>query len=278
LRARRFANCKKGTSGVLLNPPPATTLAAQKINVVDASNRIRASLGQTADGKVLTFFDSSGNKTLTIGDNATETAVGATAWDNNNIIPGTGVSRVGWGESNPNFTLSNGFGDRVYDASGKTRTGFGMSYDLTTNAIYANNTDGSSEGVGTFTSRFQGYYVNDATTATSRQFGGIYLDPTINSDINEIGLVDTNGVVRVSAAKVPADFVNSAGHSGNAFVIWDQNGLQQASMGALNDGSLAGFDILDPNNQLRFGAFLTTAHGMNVDTYDAQGNITGHIP
>jgi hypothetical protein len=241
-----------------------------------------ASLGPTADGNVLTFFDSGGSKTLTVGNNATETGAGTTAWDNNKIIPeGTGVPRVGWGESNPSnpkTNLGSGFGDVVYDANGNARTGFGMSYDLTTNAVYAINADGSSEGVGSFSTGFDGYYVNDATSPSSRQFGGLSFDSSINDYINEIGLSDTNGVVRVSAAQVPADFVNSADHRGNAFVIWDQNGLQQAAMGAFVDGSLAGFDTFDPNNQLRLGAFLTTANGMNIDTYDASGNVTGHLP
>ena len=279
-------SCPKGTQPIVLNPVAAPsptalklqTLTVQTINVVDTSNRLRASVGQTTDGNVLTFFDSSGHKTLTVGNNATESAVGATAWDGNKIIAGAGVPRVGWGESNPNSELSDGFGDRVYDADGNTRTGFGMSYDLVTNAIYANNADGSSEGIGTFATGFQGYYVNDATTPASRQFGGIYFDSNIGGDVNEIGLVDTNSVLRVSAAQVPANFVNSAGHSGNAFVLWDQNGQQQAAMAALDDGSLAGFDTFDPNNQLRFGAFLTPTNGMNVDTYDASGNVTGHLP
>jgi hypothetical protein len=271
-------SCKKCTAGVVLNPPAATTVTAQKINLVDASNRVRASLGQTTDGNVLTSFDSGGEKTMTIGNNAAETAVGATAWDNNNIVPGSGIPRLAWGEVNPSYGAANGFGMRVFDASGNTRTGFGTSFDFTDNSMYAINADGSSEGIGSFSTGFDGYYVNDATSPASRQFGGPSFDSAISDYLNEVGLVDTNGVLRVSAAQVPADFVNSADHRGNAFVIWDQNGLQQAGMGALADGSLAGFDTFDPNNQLRFGAFLTPTGGMNVDTYDGSGNVTGHLP
>ncbi len=49
-------------------------------------------------------------------------------------------------------------------------------------------------------------------------------------------------------------------------------------MAALDDGSLAGFDTFDPNNVLRYAAFLTTQNGMNVYTFDANGNVTAHMP
>ena len=235
---RHDAARPKKTQGVVLNPPPATTLTVQKLNIVDASNRVRASIGSTSDGNVLTFFDSAGGKTLTIGNNATETGVGTTAWDNNKIIPGKGVPRVGWGESNPSnpkTNLGSGFGDVVYDGNGNARTGFGMSYDLTTNAVYAINANGSSEGVGSFSTGFDGYYANDASTPTSRQYGG--LNPNGDSVWGE---VDTNGVLRVSAVQQVATEVDSAGRQGNGFAIWDPNGLQEASTAAFIDGSLAG--------------------------------------
>jgi hypothetical protein len=264
------------TQGVVLNPPPATTLTVQKLNIVDASNRVRASIGSTSDGNVLTFFDSASGKTLTIGNNATETGVGTTAWDNNKIIPGTGVPRVGWGESNPSnpkTNLGSGFGDVVYDGNGNARTGFGMSYDLTTNAVYAINANGSSEGVGSFSTGFDGYYANDASTPTSRQYGG--LNPNGDSVWGE---VDTNGVLRVSAVQQVATEVDSAGRQGNGFAIWDPNGLQEASTAAFIDGSLAGFNVVDPNNIDRFSVYLTTQNGLNLDTRDQNGNVTGHLP
>jgi hypothetical protein len=84
-------------------------------------------------------------------------------------------------------------------------------------------------------------------------------------------------VVRVSARQVPPNFVIDD-RKGNGFAISDQNGTQEASMGAFTDGSLAGFNVVDPNNIDRFSAYLTTLNGMNVDTRDQNGNVTGHLP
>lgn len=52
-------------------------------------------------------------------------------------------------------------------------------------------------------------------------------------------------------------------------------------MAAFVDGSLAGFDTFDPNNVLRYAAFLTqngNTSSMNVDTFDANGTVTAHMP
>jgi hypothetical protein len=255
-----------------------SALSARQINLVNATGQVLASLGVTKDGTVLTFFDSLGQKTLTLGNNATESLTGLVTWDNNKVIPGTGVIRTAFGESNPSFGQASGLGGSVYDGTGKQRTGFGTTYDLTSNDIFAIDSDGTTTGVGAFAAtKFRGFFTNDSN-GVNRQFGGLVFDSNLNEDLNEIGLSDTNGVLRVSAAQTPPDFVNGAGHSGNGFVVWDSHGLQQVGMAAFNDGSLAGFDIFDPNNVARLTAFLTTQNGMNIDTYDANGNLTGHLP
>jgi hypothetical protein len=255
-----------------------SVLSALKINLVNPRGRVLASLGVTSDGTVLTFFDSLGQKTLTLGNNATESLAGLVTWDNNRVIPGTGVIRTAFGESNPNVGPSSGLGASVFDGSGKQRTGFGTTYDLASNDIFAIDSDGTTTGIGAFAAtKFKGFFTNDSN-GVNRQFGGLVFDSNLNENINEIGLSDTKGVVRVSAAQTPPDFVNPQNHRGNGFVVWDSNGLQQAGMAAFDDGSLAGFDIFDPNNVPRFTAFLTTQNGMNVDTFDANGNLTGHLP
>lgn len=265
-------SCPKNTHAVVLNPPPSPTLTVQRVNIVDASNKTLTSVGPTSDGNVLTFFDSGGHKTLTVGNNASESAAGATAWDNNKVIPGAGVPRLTWGEANPNVGPNSGFGVGVYDGNGNALAKFGPVYDLSANAIFFVGADGRSAGVGLFQTGFDGYFANDANGVT-RQFGGLPADGT-----NVWGESDPNGVVRVSAAQVPPDFVNQKGGKGNAFAIWDPNGLQQVGMGAFTDGSLAGFDVVDPNNIVRLSAFLTPQNGMNVDTRDQNGNVTGHLP
>lgn len=251
----------------------ATTASLQHLNIVDGGNHTLASLGPTTDGNVLTFFDSGGKKTLTVGNNATETAVGATAWDNNNIIPGTGVPRVGWGEANPNFALGNGFGDRVYDANGKTRSGFGMSYDLTINSVYTVDANGTSTGFGIFPNQFAGYFANDLN-GISRQFGGLTLD----GQFSQWAESDPNGQPRVGARQVPDGFVDQQGHPGNGFILQDSDGLGRAAMGAATDGSGISFGILDRNAKPRLVAEFTDQNGPAVDTLDQNGNVTGHLP
>jgi len=252
--------------------PILKLLSTQQLNIVNASGTVLASLGQTSDGNVLTFYDSTGKKTLTFGNSANETLAGALAWDNNKVIPGTGKVRVTWGESNPNVGPDSGFGSVVFDGTGRTRTAFGTSYDLTVNEVAAFDSNGSSSGIGIFPSKFVGYFASDLNGVT-RQFGGLSLDGTSNF----WGESDPNGMTRVSAAQVQPDFVDPQDRRGNAFVLWDPNGLQQASMSAFTDGSLAGFNVVDPNNIDRLSAYLYM-NSMNVDTRDANGNVTGHLP
>jgi hypothetical protein len=256
--------------------PTLKVLSTQQLNIVNASGRVLASLGLTSDGNVLTFYDSSGKKTLTFGNNANETLAGAVAWDNNNVVPGTGRIRVTWGESNPNVGPVSGFGAGVFDGAGRARTAFGTSYDLTNNSIAAFDPNGTSAGIGIFPSQFVGYYASD-TNGVTRQFGGLAFDSAISDYLNEIALEDSTGVTRVSAAQVPPTFSDAQHRAGNAFVIWDPNGLQQASMSAFTDGSLAGFNVVDTNNLDRFSAYLFQ-NSMNVVTRNANGVVTGHLP
>jgi hypothetical protein len=265
-------SCKKGTHAIVLNPAPSPTLTVQTLNVVDSSNHTVATLGKNANGNQLTFFDAGGNKTMTLGNNANESFTGLATFDNNNnIIAGTGVLRTAFGESNPNAGIG-GFGASVFDGNSVQRTGFGLSFDLSNNDFVAINADGSSEGIGSFSTGFDGYYANDASSPASRQYGG--LNPNGDSVWGE---VDTNGVLRVSAVQQITTEIDSAGRKGNGFAIWDPNGLQEASMAAFIDGSLAGFNVVDPNNIDRISAYLYQ-NVVNVDTRDGSGNVTGHLP
>jgi hypothetical protein len=80
----------------------------------------------------------------------------------------------------------------------------------------------------------------------------------------------------VGAAQEPNDVPNSEGRAGNGFVVWDANGQQRASMFALVNGSLAGLNVVDANNHDRFSAYLSDQSLVN--TYDATGAVTGHLP
>ena len=218
---------------------------------MNASGTVLATLGPTTDGNVLTFFDSTGKKTLTVGNNANQSAANLTTWDGNVVIAGIGGA--------------------VFDGSGRERTGFGLSFDLTSNDFFAIDANGTSTGIGIFPNSAAGYFANDAN-GTSRQFGGITLDGATNLWAEN----DSNGHMRLFATQAPNDLVNHNGRNGNGFVIWDANGNQRAGMFALVDNTLAGFNVVDINNKDRFAAYLGTT--MTVNTYDANGNVTGSLP
>jgi len=240
-------------------------ISAQQIELVDASGRVLASLGPTSDGNVLTFFDSAGKKTMTLGDNATECFAGLTTWDNNNVIPGNGVVRTSFGESNQNC---GGFsGAVVLDGNEKPRTVAGLSFDLKTNSLVALDANGTATGVGIFPSSFAGYFANDAN-GTTRQFGGLSLDGKSNLWAE----ADTGGQLRLLSAQNPDDTPNSEGRIGNGFVIRDSNGQQRAAMFAFTDDSLAGFNVVDKNNRDRFEVNLRD-QDVAVNLFNAAGGL-----
>lgn len=252
-----------------------TLIEARSFDLVDSSGKVLASWGPTSDGVVLTFFDSAGKKTLTLGNDANESLTGLLTWDNNNVVGGNGVVRTFFGESNPNNAGGGGFGAAVFDGNETPRAEFGQNFDLTSQAVVFNDQTGRSSGVGIFPSSLAGYFANDSNGVT-RQFGGLIFDSDLNEYLNEIGLTDPNNVLRVSAAQLPADF-SQHGRSGNGFAIWDPSGLQQASMSAYTDGSLAGFNVVDENNIDRMSAYLTGT-GMQIITRDSNGTVTGSLP
>jgi hypothetical protein len=248
------------------------SISAQHIYLRRADGRLLAALAPSADGNVLTFFDHAGHKTVTVGNNGNESAAGLSTWDGNNVIVGNGIVRTAFGESNPNLVgYSSGFGAQVLDGSGKARSAFGMSYDLSVNDFYAVDTNGTATGIGIFPNNFAGYFANDLN-GVNRQFGSLSLDGITNL----WGENDANGALRVSADQAHDDIPNSQGHFGNGFALWDANGQQRVGMAAATDGSYAQFALLDTNNVFRVSALLTTTS--TVDTFDATGAVTGHLP
>lgn len=223
--------------------PSLKLISAQEIDLVDGSGNVLASLGHTSDGNVLTFFDSTGKKTLTLGDAANESAAGLTTWDNNKVIAGNGIVR---------------------SFSGENSTGFGGCIGIGAN--------GASSGIGVLSSTFEGYFANDGN-GTLRQLGGITLDGTFNI----WRLIDPNGMLRVGAIQVPPGTETGPNRQGNGFAVFDSHQMQEASMAAFADGSLAGFNVVDTANIDRFSAYLDQT-GMNLKIRDANGNVLTHLP
>jgi hypothetical protein len=117
-------------------PAGSGTLSAntnvQSINLVDASNKVLATLGPAADGGgVLTFFDSNGKRLIGLGMSDDATAAGLRAFDGNTLASGNGVVRTAFGVASAE-NGSPGFGLLVAGADSTIRLSLGSSLDGTT--------------------------------------------------------------------------------------------------------------------------------------------------
>jgi hypothetical protein len=164
----------------------------QQLNLVNGSNQVLASLGTTTDGNVMTFFDSSGNKTMTFGNKADGTFTGLATYDGNSIFPGTGQYRATFGEANAS-NINGGFGFGVFDAAGKLRATAGTTPDVTQGIFETLDPNGSVAGIIDDDKTFldQGFFSNDLN-GKNRIFVGNSLDGT-TFDVAET--VDPNGSV-----------------------------------------------------------------------------------
>jgi hypothetical protein len=170
----------------------ASTANVQRLNLVNGSNTVLASLGVTSDGNVLTFYDSSGKKTVTFGNSADGTQTGMTTWDGNGILAGTGVGRTQFGEANTSNVYGGGLGFNVFDTAGKIRVSAGTTVNLSEGFLYTIDPNGSSTGiVDDDLAEFenQGFFANDLNGKT-RSFVGNSLDGTT---LNTAYLSDKNG-------------------------------------------------------------------------------------
>jgi len=200
-------SCPKNTNPVVLNPTSVQTLTVKTLEVVDSNNHTVATLGKDSNGDLLTFFDSKGKRTLTLGNDATETFAGLETFDGNNIIMGDGIARTAFGEiagadpllNNPKLQS---FGERSFDSSGSLRSFSELVLGLTADGdsvFNANVTTGKLfptqiEFGASKSQNFAGFDIVDST-GFARQDVNLSLDGTMNSWAES----DTNGVNRVLA-------------------------------------------------------------------------------
>jgi len=241
----------------------------QQLNLVNASNQVLASLATTSDGNVLTFFDSSGKKTITLGNDAKEDSAALETWDGNNIIPGTGISRAAFGEDNTSNVTGGGFGLLVIDSTGKYRVGAGLTFDDKIGYLDTFDPNGSVAGISDDdTTQSQGFFTQDLN-GTLRSFTGNSLDGTT---FNETALFNSAGQLRTG-------LFNTA-TNGDGFETVDDNGNIRSTLSTSTDDSVTGFEVFDGTSlegTERLFAGLTPS-GSSVDTYDASHTLTGHLP
>ncbi len=270
-----------GPAGVI-----GPVISVQQFNLVDAHNNVLASLGQTSNGTVLTFFDSSGKATLTVGNNTQANFEGMVAWDGNSIIPGAGISRVSLGASNPD-----GFGGSIVDGTGKTRATFGLTYDGTGTGFNAFAVNGSQTTLAAFENGpNEGLYVNDLNGKLRVQ-AGISLD---GISFDGVFVYDQTGLVRTGVDYEPGNnfqgFFTSGANGGSLSILGnaldgsfsflnllDSSGTNEVKGYASGDGSQSGVVVQDANGN---GRVSNTQSGSTegVAVYNSGGNEVGHVP
>jgi hypothetical protein len=218
-------------------------IEAEEIDLVTPTGQVLASLGSTSDGTGLVVFDSSGKKTLSVGNSADGTGTGLATFDGNSIFPGTGKARTQFGEGNA-ANVSPGLGFAVNDGAGKTRVTAGTTVDVMQGSFETLDPNGSTAGITDDNKTFhdQGFFANDLN-GTNRVFAGNSLDGTT---FDVVDTVDPNG----SVAGI-TDNNNSLQSLG--FFANDLNGTNRTFAGISLDGT--------SYDQISFS--------------DAKGNFTG---
>ncbi len=294
------SKCKKSETFFALNqqgPPgpqgpqgPAgvvgSVLSVQQLNLVNAQNVTVASLGQTSQGTFLTFLDSSGKVTLTIGNNTVADFEGMVAWDGNSIIPGTGIGRVSLGASNPS-----GFGGSILDGTGKTRATFGLTYDGTGTGFNAFSVNGSETTLGAFENGpNEGLYVYDLNEKLRVQAGialngttydGVFVsDPTglERTGINYDAGNNFQGFFTRGANGESLSILGNALDGSFAFLnLLDSSGTNEVKGYASGDGSQSGVIVQDTNGNERVSN-TQSGSSEGVAVYNSGSSEVGHVP
>jgi hypothetical protein len=224
--------------------PKTKKIEAEEIDLIAPGGQILASLGTTKDGNVLTFFDSSEKKTLTLGNSADGTQTGLLTWDGNSIFPGTGVVRSAFGEANAKNASGGGLGFSVLDGAGKFRVASGTTADVTQGYFETIDPNGSTAGITDDGKTFldQGFFANDLN-GKNRTFVGNSLDGTT---FNTVQTVDPNGSIA---------------------------GIEDDSLGSLNQGLFA--NDLNGKNRLFAGTSLDGTSYDQISFSDSTGSFAG---
>jgi len=243
--------------------PSLKEISAQQINLVGDGGRVLASLGTTTDGTVLTFFDSSERKTLTIGNSADGTFAGLATYDGNSIFAGTGRFRTSFGEANASNPVAGGLGFSVVDPAGKFRVAAGTTPDVTQGFLETIDPNGSTAGI-TDSGGAQGFFANDLN-GKNRVFAGNSLDGTT---FNQISFGDSNGnfegLLGFNPILSPA----------TTLFLSEPSGF--FSVGEASDGHGVGW-FLDDGNVVRL---LANFDGANetIDEFSPSSVLVGHLP
>lgn len=172
-------NAFPAMSSVFPHGPKQTD--AERFNLVSPKGALLATLGQTANGGYLSFYDAKGNLEMNLGagapdaTNPTNTSIGVAIYDGNALLPRSdskaGVARMVWA-GNATAGVPTVFGESIFDANEKVRLSDATAGDGTNGGSFfydSSQTLRASIGLG---NNGPGAFFNDST-GTSRLLEGV---------------------------------------------------------------------------------------------------------
>ena len=243
-------NAFPAMSSVFPHGPKQTD--AQRFNLVSAKGVLVATLGQTANGGYLSFYDAKGKLEMNLGAGApdathlTNTSVGIAIYDGNALLPRSdsnpGVARMVWA-GNATAGEATVFGDSIFDANKMVRVSNATAGDGSNGGAFFYDTNQTLRaGIGAGNSG-PGMFFNDSTGATRLSQS-----------------VSANDAV-VSLAMFSTDATNAL-----------------YSLSAVGNGSATTFQIEDGNGTPRLNEGFSTGSNEIILLNDAGDNETFRAP
>jgi len=257
-RAMKFIALGAIVASVALNAIPALALFphgpkavdAQSYNLVTAKGVLVATLGQTANGGYLAFFDAKGKPEMLVGagapvsSDATAKSLGVAVYDGNALFPGAGDARQVWAMSTAKGVTT--IGNSIYDGNAKVRL----------SSVTAS--DGSNAGS----------FFYDANPLNANPRAGIGLGSNGPGAFYE----DSTGVARLLEGVLADD-------SGVAISMMNTGAtISLLDVSALGDGSATTLQIKDHNNHARMIGGFSLASGEIIQLNDVNQAETFRAP
>jgi len=225
---------------------------AQTFNLVSPKGVLVATIGQTANGGYMSFYDAKGNLEMTLGAGApdathpTNTSVGMAVYDGNALLPrddaNPGVARMVWA-GNATAGEPTVFGDSIFDGNKNVRV--------------SNGTAGDGSNAGSF------FYDANQTLRTGIGAGNSGPGAFFN---------DSTGTTRLSQGVSANDAVVSLAMFSNGAT----NTLY--SLSAVGNGSATTFQIEDGSGTPRVIEGFSTVSNEIIQLNNAGGNETFRAP
>jgi hypothetical protein len=203
---------------------------AESYNLVSPKGVLLATIGQTANGGYLAFYDAKGKPEMTVGNGApiagspNNNSLGVAIFDGNQVLTRTdgkpGVARMVWA-ANSVSGVATVFGESIFDANQGSRLSSVTSGDGSNSGDYFFDGTNLRAGI-TYSTTGPGLFLNDSTGA-SRVLEGVKAD---NSQ-TYLALLNASG-----NGSAPLAFLSALSDgSDTALQVEDGSGVQRAIAG-----------------------------------------------